>query len=156
MTRSSNEAVSVSRSTKIIGSPPSITDSGRASILHCVVTIHLDGVLPTRFGSNEHGAAFTAVSSQCSDFEDANRSSASRIASAAACERDRWRTKYDLSWGTVNPCVSAVAVSFPCGDERLRSPSPRDEGIHFKSTRSRAWVQRLVIWLYAFRYRVGS
>ncbi len=29
-------------------------------------------------------------------------------------------------------------------DERLRSPSPRDEGIHFKSTRPRAWVQRLV------------
>ena len=29
--------------------------------------------------------------------------------------------------------------------ERFRSPSPRDEGIHFKSTRSRAWVHRLVL-----------
>ncbi|MCA9029112.1 MAG: hypothetical protein KDA86_28300, partial [Planctomycetaceae bacterium] len=27
-------------------------------------------------------------------------------------------------------------------DERYRSPSPRDERIHFESTRSRAWVQR--------------
>ena len=125
MTRSSNEAVSLNRSTKIIGSPPSITDSGRASILHCVVTIHLDGVLPTRCGSNEHGAAFTAVSSQCSDFEDANRSRASRIASTAACESDRWRTKYDLSWVTVNPCLPAVSISLPCGDERLPSPGTR-------------------------------
>jgi len=120
-TRSSNEAVCVKRSTNIMGSPPSITDSGDASILHAVVTIHLDGVLPTRFGLNEHGAALTAVSAQCSDFEHANRSRASRIASAAACVRDIWRTRFGLLRLTVNTGGSAMSGSVPSGDERLKS-----------------------------------
>ena len=36
------------------------------------------------------------------------------------------------------------APSHVCWHERFRSPSPRSERFHFKSTRSRAWVQRLV------------
>ncbi len=83
--------------------PPSKMASASSSRDQSTTTIQRDGVLPTGFGSIEHGAARDNVGVHCLRSCAANQSRVSRVAMSAASSRDSRRTALESSRFTGKP-----------------------------------------------------